>query len=234
MLDMQLYGETMQSIYYNHGNVHLNISKALAEVASYGRLVNLGLNVTCASVGFITGVYGGLFSAIGGRDFGVRDYATQWYRTITNLFKSIRNVGNVATEDKNKAIMEMFGVANEIDNMFKDTHLDKFSRVTKREWAYGTYSMFDYVMKSTILNSIISNYRYVDGKFVTKEYFKLNFKGNKDIWKNLVSVYDILEVKNGISTPKAQYAKAFNAVRIEIIKKGLDICESADGMLTPE
>lgn len=234
MLDMQLYGETMQSIYYNHGNVHLNISKALAEVASYGRLVNLGLNVTCASVGFITGVYGGLFSAIGGRDFGVRDYATQWYRTITNLFKSIRNVGNVATEDKNKAIMEMFGIANEIDNMFKDTHLDKFSRVTKREWAYGTYSMFDYVMKSTILNSIISNYRYVDGKFVTKEYFKLNFKGNKDIWKNLVSVYDILEVKNGISTPKAQYAKAFNAVRIEIIKKGLDICESADGMLTPE
>ena len=45
---------------------------------------------------------------------------------------------------------------------------------------------------------------------------------------------NILEVKNGISTPKAQYAKAFNAVRIEIIKKGLDICESADGMLTPE
>jgi len=131
--------------------------------------VNLGLNITCASVGLLTGIYGGLFSALGGRDFSVKDYGIQWVRTISNLFKSIRNIGNVATEDKNKALMEMCGIANEVDNMFKDTHLNRVLRIGKREWAYGAFSMCDYVMKSTILNSIISNYRYVNGGFITKE-----------------------------------------------------------------
>ena len=94
--------------------------------------------------------------------------------------------------------MEYFQVGAEIKT--DRLNLSTFQKQIARNWAFGVYSLSDYVVKGHILNSVMYNYRYVNGEFLSSEEFKRKYSNDEVMlnqWNTFRSSRDLVEYKNG-------------------------------------
>lgn len=236
-IDMQVYGELTKGNFFTIKGKQYNLSKLLSKLKNWGTTINLGLNFISASVGFITALHTSFMMAVQGRYFNMGNYMHAWKNTITNLHKSAWNIGANNINNKYINLMEYFEIGTEQDRLFKESNLNRAVKVAKRDWAFGIYSMSDFIIKGTILNSVMLNFRYFNGEFLTMEQFMQNYKNNetegKAIWSTLPTSYDVVSVENGIIKVDPKYAKAFEAKKFIIKNTASTMSATADGMLTP-
>ena len=236
-IDMQVYGELTKGNFFTIKGKQYNLSKLLSKLKNWGTTINLGLNFISASVGFITALHTSFMMAVQGRYFNMGNYMHAWKNTITNLHKSAWNIGANNINNKYINLMEYFEIGTEQDRLFKESNLNRAVKVAKRDWAFGIYSMSDFIIKGTILNSVMLNFRYFNGEFLTMEQFMQNYKNNeaegKAVWSTLPTSYDVVNVENGIIKVDPKYAKAFEAKKFVIKNTAATMAATADGMLTP-
>ncbi len=128
-------------------------------------------------------------------------------------------------------LMEYFQVGAEIKT--DRLNLSTFQKQIARNWAFGVYSLSDYVVKGHILNSVMYNYRYVNGEFLSREEFKRKYSNDEVMlnqWNTFRSSRDLVEYKNGnIVTKDPAYQKAWDAKKETIGNTARNLAQSADG-----
>lgn len=238
-IDMNIYGEEMSSITQTlKSGKKVNWTKIANAIRSFGTLLGLGINVTVASVGAITAVLNTMRFAVEGRAFDTLSLTKALGNMIANLIQSAQNIFSNTTNNKFIETMKMFSVGTEMSSYYSHANEITAFRTLIHNWAFGVYSFFDYVIKGTILNSTMQNYRYFDGKFYNREQFRNIIGSNEDadnIWKGLKSSYDILEMEKGFLVIKdPQQRKAFEDIKTNIYSAASTIAATVDGQLTQE
>ena len=157
---------------------------------------------------------------------------------VSNILGIMHYMHSTTTDNKYVACMQHFEIGTEFQNAYRNSNRIGIINTISRNWAFGIFSFSDFVIKGTLLNSIMNNYRYYNGKFYNKEQF-INIIGNKEdannIWKSLHSTYDIIEIKDGnIHIENKAYAKAFAEVENQISNAARSLAATADGQLTEE
>ena len=249
-IDMQEYGEESKSIIRKFGEdsriakllgivgEEINWSKLIHSIKNYGQLLGLGLNLGVGATGFVTSFLAQLGFVANGRYFDFHSFSRAYFNMLSNLFGIVHYMHGTTTDNKYVALMQRFEVGTEFQNAYKNSNRVGWINTLTRNWAFGLFSFSDFVIKGTILNSIMNNYRYYNGKFYNSQQFNelFNNKENaKNIWRTLQSTYDIINIKDGnIVITDRQQAKAFAEVQNEISNSARTLAATADGQLTEE
>ena len=88
------------------------------------------------------------------------------------------------------AAMDYFEVGSTLESLSRNTNRNRWLNVLQNEWAFGIYSMSDYFIKGQILNSVMYNYKNVNGVFLSKEEYFNKYgrtEDTKDNWKKYKS-----------------------------------------------
>lgn len=235
-LDMNLYGEHTKAMEFEMFDKKFSGSKIVNSVKQFGTLLGLGLNLTVASVGFLTAGITELGFAMNGRVFDLRSLAKAHWSVISNLYSILSSNANVVTNNKYVELLKMFEVGTDFQNTYKNSNRIPLIESFARNWAFGLFTVSDYIIKGTILNATMQNYKYFNGRFMSKEQFKLiigNESDASEIWKTLESTYDVIQMKNGVLYIEDEAKrKAFEDVRQNIASSARTMGATADGQLT--
>lgn len=249
-MDMQLYGEESKSIlkkfaedskigkFFGLAGKEVNFSKVIHSIKNYGQLLGLGLNLAVGATGMATAFLAQLGMAANGRYFDFSSFSKAYFNMVSNLFGIVQYAKDTTTNNKYVALMQRFEIGTEFQNAFRNSNRVGIINTISRNWAFGLFSFSDFVIKGTILNSIMNNYRYYNRRFYNSQQFNQLFSNKEDaknIWRTLQSTYDIIEIENGniVIRDKAQ-AKAFAEVQNEISNSARSLSATADGQLTEE
>lgn len=249
-IDMQEYGEDTKSIlkkfsedskvakFFGLNGKEVNFSKVIHSIKNYGQLLGLGLNLAVGATGFATAFLTQLGFAANGRYFDFHSFSKAYYTMISNLFGIVQYMKSTTTDNKYVALMQIFEIGTEFQNAWKNSNRIGLINTISRNWAFGLFSISDFIIKGTILNSIMNNYRYFNGKFYNSQQFNELFSDKetaKNIWKTLQSTYDIIQIKDGeIVIENKDQARAFAEVQNEISNGARALAATADGQLTEE
>lgn len=213
----------------------VNFTKLMLGLKALGTTVNLGLNIICATTGFFTAVYNDIINSLSGRYYSFGDSINGAKALIVDLFKNNFSLLSDYHNSTQMKLMEYFQVGAEIKT--DRLNLSTFQKQIARNWAFGVYSLSDYVVKGHILNSVMYNYRYVNGEFLSSEEFKRKYSNDEVMlnqWNTFRSSRDLVEYKNGnIVTKDPAYQKAWDAKKETIGNTARNLAQSADGQLTP-
>ena len=249
-IDMQEYGEEvkahLQKIssdsrigkFFGLAGTEINWSKIALSVKNFGQLIGLGLNLAVGATGMATAFLQQLGFVANGRYFDFSSFSKAYFNMVSNILGIMHYMHSTTTDNKYVACMQHFEIGTEFQNAYRNSNRIGIINTISRNWAFGIFSFSDFVIKGTLLNSIMNNYRYYNGKFYNKEQF-INIIGNKEdannIWKSLHSTYDIIEIKDGnIHIENKAYAKAFAEVENQISNAARSLAATADGQLTEE
>lgn len=213
----------------------VNFTKLMLGLKALGTTVNLGLNFICATTGFFTAVYNDIINSLSGRYYSFSDSLNGTKALIVDLFKNNFSLLSDYHNSTQMKLMEYFQVGAEIKT--DRLNLSTFQKQIARNWAFGVYSLSDYIVKGHILNSVMYNYRYVNGEFLSSEEFKRKYSNDEVMlnqWNTFRSSRDLVEYKNGnIVTKDPAYQKAWDAKKETIGNTARNLAQSADGQLTP-
>lgn len=213
----------------------VNFTKLILGLKALGTTVNLGLNFICATTGFFTAVYNDIINSLSGRYYSFSDSLNGAKALIVDLFKNNFSLLSDYHNSTQMKLMEYFQVGAEIKT--DRLNLSTFQKQIARNWAFGVYSLSDYIVKGHILNSVMYNYRYVNGEFLSSEEFKRKYSNDEVMlnqWNTFRSSRDLVEYKNGnIVTKDPAYQKAWDAKKETIGNTARNLAQSADGQLTP-
>lgn len=213
----------------------VNFTKLILGLKALGTTVNLGLNFICATTGFFTAVYNDIINSLSGRYYSFSDSLNGTKALIVDLFKNNFSLLSDYHNSTQMKLMEYFQVGAEIKT--DRLNLSTFQKQIARNWAFGVYSLSDYIVKGHILNSVMYNYRYVNGEFLSSEEFKRKYSNDEVMlnqWNTFRSSRDLVEYKNGnIVTKDPAYQKAWDAKKETIGNTARNLAQSADGQLTP-
>lgn len=213
----------------------VNFTKVMLGLKAIGTTVNLGLNLICAFTGFITATMAHLVNSFTGRYYDFYDMCSAVKSLNVDTFKNITNIFSPYTKSKQMKLMEYFQVGSELST----SNLNQIAIQSQlaRNWAFGIYSVSDYFVKGAILNSVMYNFKYVNGEFLNKEEFKNKYKDDEVMlrqWRSFRSAYDLVEYKDYTIKAKDQkHQKAWEAKRDVIGSTARNLAQSADGQLTP-
>jgi hypothetical protein len=137
---------------------------------------------------------------------------------------------------------EYFGIANQRERKFSGTHRPVFLNNIYRNSTYGFLSTVDFMSKSCIMKSVLRNYKYVDGKFISKDdikmaRFNLGKQGYKDMIKKYndsssVTLNSVLKVKDKKLYVEPKYQQAWDECKNIVRNRIQKYAEAADGMPT--
>ena len=134
------------------------------------------------------------------------------------------------------AYMDYFQVGSTMDSMWRNSNRPKWLNIITRHWAFGTYSMSDYLIKGTVLRSVMYNYRNVDGQFMYREEFLQkygNTKQNRDKWKTYKSFAGSIKMIAGKPVAiDSKDQKAVDAIKYTVGNTAKNLAAAADGQLT--
>lgn len=236
-IDMNVYDVKLNSITFSIGEREYNITKLFNNLRIYGTLRNLGLNFACAFTGFFTALHSHLVNAITGRYYDFSDAAAGFKDLVYDTFKYGINAGNKHYKSPQMAAMDYFEVGSTLESLSRNTNRNRWLNVLQNEWAFGTYSMSDYFIKGQILNSVMYNYKNVNGVFLSKEEYFNKYgrtEDTKDNWKKYKSFKASIKFVNGelkAIDSKDQYA--VNKAKFTVGNTAKNLAASADGQLTP-
>lgn len=236
-INMNVYDVKLNSITFSIKDREYNISKLLNMLRAFGTLRNLGLNYACAFTGFFTALHSHLVNVITGRFYDFEDAVNGFKDMIYDTFKYGINAGNRNYKSQQMALMDYFEVGSTTESLYRRTNINRALNVLQNEWAFHAYTASDYFIKGQILNSVMYNYRNVNGQFMSKEDYFTKYgrtEETKDNWKRLTSFKGSIKFVGGrivAINPKDQ--KAVDAIKHTIGNTAKNLAGSADGQLTP-
>ena len=142
--------------------------------------------------------------------------------------------------------MEYNQISRDNQSMFSNLDQSQVARALNQHFWYNGYAAGDFVVKFTMLMAIYHNHRLVKGKdgkmqFMSEREFindmyPTNRKEGKIMFKNnKVTLYDAYTLKNGVITPKDQYAQYINTKLENKIKNmSSTLASRLDGAITEE
>lgn len=249
-LDMHEYGEETNALIKKIGKDNriakaiglngkeLNFSKVLAGIKNFGQLIGLGLNLAVGTTSGVTAFASQTGFAANGRYFDFSSLAKSYATMISNLFGIVHYMKGKTTNNKYVFLMQRFEVGTEFANSYRNSNRVGVINTIANNWAFGLFSLSDFIIKGTLLNSIMNNYRYYNGRFYNKQQF-INVIGSKtdadNIWRSLKSTYDIIKIDNGeLLFENKKYEQAFKEVENQISNSSRSLAATIDGQLTSE
>lgn len=213
----------------------IDFTKLLLGLKALGTTVNLGLNFICALTGATTVMFDYVVNAATGRYYNVNDAHNGLKAMVIDLFKNNFKLLSDYNRSKQMKLMQEFEVGS---IMPKDDLNNPFLlKQIQRNWAFGVYSISDYFTKGLILNSVMYNFRYVNGEFINHEEFKEKYADDDVMlnqWNSFDSSYDLVDYINGeITVKNKKYLSAWNKRKDIIGNTARNLAQSADGQLTP-
>lgn len=256
-LDMNLYDIRKKTLFgFNIGNKHFETAKFLSTIRRYTTANNLGANPKVAVVGLLTSAFSHIINAITGEKYdtwhSTKAAGTTFYHIAKNLFGA-NYVGNQITNDKLLLIHRKYNMMGAQEHSYSHTNRNKnlFGRIVQGIYEhsiYGLMSSMDFLIKSQIALSVLYSYRFIDGKFMTKNDIKNNrwMHGdtkeqqkewlNKELkkWKQGITLYDAIKVQDNQLTVDDQYKQAYDNIDYVVKSRIEKFAEAADGMATNE
>lgn len=236
-INMNVYDVKLNAITVSIGKREYNITKILNALRVFGTLRNLGLNYACAFTGFFTALHSHLVNILTGRYYDFNDAAHGFADMVYDLFRYGINAGNRNYKSQQMALMDYFEVGSSTESLYKNTNRYRFINVVSDNWAFHAYSASDYLIKGQILNSVMYNYRNVNGTFMSKEQYFNKFGRNSDTksaWKKYKTFKGSINFVGGrILAKDTKDQKAVRDIEQTIGNTAKNLAASADGMLTP-
>lgn len=248
LIDMQVYGIGTEPIQTHIKQHEINVfglkmrindevidwTKTLTGLKLLGTIVNLGLNLVCAGTGYLTTTLIGIIHGVTGRYYDLHDSFSAYKTFLTDLFANNITLFRDYNNSTQMHLMEAAGVGAEFHTDL--TNQNSIYKQIARNWSFGIYSITEYFSKSIFLNSVMYNYKFVNGEFISHEDFLNKYKDDKvmlDQWRNFKASRDVITWRNGKFEIDPQYKKAFEAKKEVIFNTARNLAQSADGMLTP-
>lgn len=254
-LDMNLYDIRKKTLFgFNIGNKRFETAKFLSTFRRYTTANNLGANPKVSAVGLLTAAFSHIINAITGEKYGAwhstKAAGTTLYHIAKNLFGA-NYVGNQITGDKLLLIHRKYNMMGAQEHSYAHTNRNKnlFGRIVQGIYEhsiYGLMSSMDFLIKSQIALSVLYSYRYIDGKFMTKNDIRNNRWMHGDTkqqqkewldkelkkWKQGITLYDAIKVKNNQLTVDDEYKQAYDNIDYVVKSRIEKFSEAADGMAT--
>lgn len=236
-INMNLYDVKTNALSISIKDREISITKLLKTITGYGTLRNLGLNFACAFTGFFTAAHAHLVNSLTGRYYTFGNAVSAFKDIVFDLFKHGLSVGSRTYKSEQMAYMDYFQVGSTMDSLFTNTNRPKFINVIQKQWAFGLYSVSDYFIKGQILNSVMYDYKYIDGQFMHHEMF-YNKYGRTDEtqqrWKKAKSFKALTKFSAGkIVAISPEYQQAVDKAKFTIGNAARQLAGSADGQLSP-
>lgn len=235
-INMNVYDVKLNAITVAIGKREYNVTKLLNSLRVFGTLRNLGLNYACAFTGFFTALHSHLVNAITGRYYDFEDAVHGFTDMIYDLFRYGINAGNKNYKSEQMALMDYFEVGSTIESLYRRTNINRALNVLQNDWAFHAYSASDYFIKGQVLNSVMYNYRNVNGTFMSKEQYFSKFGRTEDTidnWKKYKTFKGSIKFVGGrILAKDTKDQKAVRSIEHTIGNTAKNIAASADGMLT--
>lgn len=236
-INMNLYDVKTNALSISIKDREISITKLLKTITGYGTLRNLGLNFACAFTGFFTAAHAHLVNSLTGRYYTFSNAVSAFKDIVFDLFKHGLSVGSRTYKSEQMAYMDYFEVGSTMDSLFTNTNRPKFINVIQKQWAFGLYSVSDYFIKGQILNSVMYDYKYIDGQFMHHEMF-YNKYGRTDEtqqrWKKAKSFKALTKFSAGkIVAISPEYQQAVDKAKFTIGNAARQLAGSADGQLSP-
>ena len=236
-LNMNLYGIQTNNLTINIKGRDVNFAKLMKTITGYGTVRNLALNFYCAATGFFTALHAHLVKAAVGRYYDFHDAGAAFKDMVWDLLKYGINTGCKTYKSQQMAAMDYFGVGSTMDSMWKDSNRPRIVRVLTEHWGFGAYSVSDYIIKGNVLNSVMYNYKNVNGEFLNKEEY-FNKYGNSEEsrikWRTYKSFKSSIQFINGKLIAKDKKdQEAVDKIKHTIGDTARALAAAADGQLTP-
>lgn len=229
MMDSHVYGNLYKN---SRTRVVAGVIKRLSTVQM------LGANFLSMGAGFMDSTRNIIKDGIVGRYFTLRDLSTSLISTLKNLPLFLINIGNPIVNNKQSALMQLFGIAKDFAATSSNVGTNRFIKILNQS-LMGGYSALDYISNATMLRAFMNNYRFYDGGtiptgFYTKyEMQQLFLKAGKSKFKaNLAhmscgnTLYGAYKFSNGLAQIKPEY-EPYITERIKKNVRGITMLRGA-------
>ena len=224
----------------------VDATKILKYIHRWKQNLSLSFNPIVPMTSWVTAYTGLVGERLIGQYLDQDSMNKAFKKTATENMNSKGDFLEVYSKSEASVILEHLGLVN-LTEQFKNS---KYSRVTRAigDAAYGLHRLADFPIKSNIMYSLMYGHRIYNGKLVDKNAFNriTNGKGinKKDAdlqWKELTSLYDFIEVKDGKFSYKESLYKelnttpeAFKNIEKGVISKGKALAQRVDGSIREE
>ena len=223
------YDSMMDSHVY--GNLYKNSKTRIiaGTIKRLSTLQMLGANFLSMGAGFMDSTRNIIKDGIVGRYFTLRDLSTSLISTLKNLPLFLINIGNPIANNKQSALMQLFGISKDYAATSSNVGTNRFIKILNQS-LMGGYSALDYVSNATLLRAFMNNYRFYDdgtiptGFYTKYEMQQLFIKAGKSKFKaNLAhmscgtTLYGAYKFNNGLAEIKPEYEEYIT----ERIKKNI-------------
>ena len=223
------YDSMMDSHVY--GNLYKNSRTRIiaGTIKRLSTLQMLGANFLSMGAGFMDSTRNIIKDGIVGRYFTLRDLSTSLISTLKNLPLFLINIGNPIANNKQSALMQLFGISKDYAATSSNVGTNRFIKILNQS-LMGGYSALDYVSNATLLRAFMNNYRFYDGDTIPKGFYtkyemqqlflkagKSKFKANLAHMSCGTTLYGAYKFNNGLAEIKPEYEEYIT----ERIKKNI-------------
>ena len=223
------YDSMMDSHVY--GNLYKNSRTRIiaGTIKRLSTLQMLGANFLSMGAGFMDSTRNIIKDGIVGRYFTLRDLSTSLISTLKNLPLFLINIGNPIANNKQSALMQLFGISKDYAATSSNVGTNRFIKILNQS-LMGGYSALDYVSNATLLRAFMNNYRFYDGDTIPKGFYtkyemqqlflkagKSKFKANLAHMSCGTTLYGAYKFNNGLAEIKPEYEQYIT----ERIKKNI-------------
>lgn len=232
------YDSMMDSHVY--GNLYKNSTTRIVAgtIKRLSTVQMLGANFLSMGAGFMDSARNILKDGIVGRYFTLRDLTTSLMTTLKNLPLFLINIGNPIANNKESALMQLFGIAKDYAATSSDVGTNRFLKILNQS-LMGGYSALDYISNATLLRAFMNNYRFYDkGVIPTGFYTKYEmqqlftkagyskFKANYAHMCCGTSLYGAYSFSHGLAQVKPEYEQ-YVTDRIKKNVRGITLLRGA-------
>ena len=223
------YDSMMDSHVY--GNLYKNSRTRIiaGTIKRLSTLQMLGANFLSMGAGFMDSTRNIIKDGIVGRYFTLRDLSMSLISTLKNLPLFLINIGNPIANNKQSALMQLFGISKDYAATSSNVGTNRFIKILNQS-LMGGYSALDYVSNATLLRAFMNNYRFYDGDTIPKGFYtkyemqqlflkagKSKFKANLAHMSCGTTLYGAYKFNHGLAEIKPEYEQYIT----ERIKKNI-------------
>lgn len=212
LMNRFVYGETNQKWDVNYNGKVYKPAKAVYTIIEYLRKKNLFLQPITHLSGYIKSNIDMYVDSVAGNYItreSLRRASLQYGKDAHNITADFLKTNKVS---KISGLLRYSGGEGDINKIFKRLNFkNPLNRFTADDFWYGSYEAFGLQARTMYMLAVYDNHRFINGKYVTKEQFKLD-NPNLDIdteWKKYEkdTLYNAYDYSNGKVTIKPEYSK---------------------------
>lgn len=249
-LQSKLYGVQLADTEWKVLGKTINLSKLAASSKAATSAINLGYSPAVALTGMLSSSFVHTVNTITGsipnvyKHYNMGCATKAFFECILRLMQRTARFFSPGyrdgSKDKVELLMENYGISGQMQKKYENTNRNRLYRAVSRNSAYGMLSACDFFIKSQIMVTELMSHRYVDGEFITKADIYYNrtvwgeevFREKLKKYKEGVSAYSVIHVKNGKLEVEDKYKQAYEKSRSLLRNRAEETAEQADGMAT--